>query len=215
MAFEIACKDGFSNLPIIWTGSYKDTYFNYEKIQIPYMVYNPKGDSSVVKFYNNGNEIAEKTVTYSADNTENFEIFEIIDAIETVDEKNPIINYYTITSGEAPPKEIEFQVVVDKTRPMKLAADANLLVKFSSAGRSNNESSLTKSTWSYQKNENNPKFVGQFEDFNWYNNGWISDKNGDTCLRISNGAKFRIPIGMMFGSKKKPGVTFNSNEQGN
>lgn len=215
LTFEIACKDGYSTLPIIWTGNYKDVYFNYEKIQVPYMVYNPKADSTVVKFYNNGTKIAEKTVTYSTENTKNFEIFEIVDAIETVDEENPIMNYYTITAGEAPPKEISFQVVIDKSRPMKLAADENLLLKFSSAGRSNNESNITKTTWSYQKSENDPKFVGQFEDFNWYNNGWITDQNGDTCLRISNGAKFHIPVGMMFGSKKKPGVTFNSNEQGN
>ena len=211
LKFEIACKDGYSSNPIIWTGNYKDTYFNYEKIQIPYMVYNPKADSSTVRFYKDGvDELANspKTVTYSAENTKKFETFEIVDATENAK------NYYTITSGEAPPKEISFTVTQDETRAMKLAAEDNLILKFNSAGRSNNESDVTRGTWSYQKDASTAKYVGTFENFNWYNNGWITDADGNSCLRISNGAKFSIPIGAPYGSKTKTGITFNSNLQG-
>ena len=84
-------------------------------------------------------------------------------------------------------------------------------MKFNSAGRSNNESDVTRGTWSYQKDASTAKYVGVFENFNWYNNGWITDTDGNSCLRISNGAKFSVPIGAPYGSKTKTGVTFNSN----
>ena len=48
-------------------------------------------------------------------------------------------------------------------------------------------------------------YVGEFEGFNWYNNGWILDNDNNTCLRISNGAKFKIPLG---------NTRFNSSTQG-
>jgi hypothetical protein len=34
-----------------------------------------------------------------------------------------------------------------------------------------------------------------FDKFNWFNNGWAMDNKNNTFLRISNGAKFIIPIG--------------------
>jgi len=102
-------------------------------------------------------------------------------------------NTYQIICGDTV-KEINFDVL--QTGKMLLGQQDNLLVNFSSAGRSNNESSVNRPVWSF----NNPKqplgnVVGEFEGFNWYNNGWIIDNTGNTCLRISNGAKFSIPVG--------------------
>jgi len=93
---------------------------------------------------------------------------------------------------------------VYQTGTMVLAAQDNLLVKFDAAGRSNNESSLTRDKWSYT-GKNNKNYVGVFDGFNWYNNGWIKDNDGNSCLRISNGSSFKIPLGA---------TVFNSTIQG-
>jgi hypothetical protein len=89
---------------------------------------------------------------------------------------------------------------------MNLIAQESLLVSFDATGRSNRETDVTRATWSYKnpKISSSKTYVGEFENFNWYNNGWIADENGLTCLRISNGAKFKIPLGA---------ITFNSNGQ--
>ena len=76
---------------------------------------------------------------------------------------------------------------------MELQSPENLLLNLSAAGRSNDETSSTKTQWSfidktgsinnsleYQKNTS-------FSNFNWYNNGWDGE-----CLRISNGASIDI-----------------------
>lgn len=209
LEFEIACYQPGNKTPIIWTGSYKKSYFNYEKISVPFLVYNPTSDNSVVHFWKEGHELSNspKIVTYSTETTKRFEMFDIVDADENVE------NYYTITSGEAPAKEISFTVIQDPNRKMELASPDNLLVSFDAAGRSNNESEVTKNVWKYQ-NKVFPEYVGEFENFNWYNNGWILDEDLNSCLRISNGAKFKIPIGNPLKEGEAPGITFNSVDQG-
>lgn len=58
------------------------------------------------------------------------------------------------------------------------------LLDLSALGRSNSESDPAK--W-----ESNG-YTTTFENFNWKSNGWITDENGDTCLRLSGGAKATI-----------------------
>lgn len=55
------------------------------------------------------------------------------------------------------------------------------ILDLSAIGRSNAESNPAK--W-----ESNG-ITTTFEGFNWKSNGWIADDNGDTCLRVSGGAK--------------------------
>jgi hypothetical protein len=98
-------------------------------------------------------------------------------------------------------KPIYFTCQTDPDRKMTIIEDG-LMLKFDAAGRSNNESSVNREIWTYDYKsvtnpDNNKNYVGIFKDFNWYNNGWILDENNDTCLRISNGASFEIPIGTM------------------
>jgi hypothetical protein len=105
---------------------------------------------------------------------------------------------YAIMCGTTS-KTINFECKVDPNRDMTVVSDG-LLLKFDAAGRSNNESSTNREIWTYKYEsatnpENNKIYTGTFKDFNWYNNGWILDENKDTCLRISNGASFEIPIG--------------------
>jgi hypothetical protein len=42
-------------------------------------------------------------------------------------------------------------------------------------------------------NKRGEKIKAQFNNFNWYNNGWQQDDEKKTFLRISNGAELKIP----------------------
>jgi hypothetical protein len=63
-------------------------------------------------------------------------------------------------------------------------------LNFDPKGRSNNESKLKRDKWSYEGID------AKFINFNWYNNGWMMDDSNRTYLRISNGAKFELPLGV-------------------
>lgn len=203
LTYEIASRDPRDNTPIIWLGNYKSLYQNYEQIIIPYMAFNPTtGDTCQVKFYKNDNELAisPASVTFSSETNE-FELLEITDATIPSTTGETAYNSYYITCGTVS-RPINFEVY--QSGKMVIAAPDNLLVKFDAAGRSNNESSLTRNAWEY-KGANNKEYKGSFSGFNWYNNGWIKDSDNNTCLRISNGAKFTIPLG---------NTTFNGSNQG-
>jgi hypothetical protein len=73
---------------------------------------------------------------------------------------------------------------------MSITQQSWLQLSFDAKGRSNSESTTNRKNLVF---DNGVK--ASFEDFNWYNNGWIIDDNNNTCLRISNGARFSIPIG--------------------
>ena len=108
-----------------------------------------------------------------------------------------MINYYTISCGQEDNearREISFRVVEDPTRAGMKLATSGLRFLFDASGRSNSESATNRIKYSYTDKDNNT-ISAKFENFNWYNNGWVTDaETGNTCLRISNGATFRIPL---------------------
>ena len=189
LQFEIAV-DGNETEPIIWLGDYKSEYFNYDDIEIPYYVWVPFKSSYTVTLYKDNifnNEHPFSDVSGAVSDS-----FEIVDADE-----GGIQNFYTITCDTAS-RDILFKLVEDPDRDMHLQEQLNLDLFFNARGRSNNESETNRKQWSYQNAaiSNSKNYVGTFNDFNWYNNGWIKTEDG-TALRISNGASFSIPIGPM------------------
>lgn len=180
LEFEFAYV-GDSTDPIIWLGDFKEQYYSYDKIQIPYMVYDPSSPTAEVLFYKGSEILESKTTQIKWDDVKGFNIFEITDA--TVDAQN----VYTILCGTSM-RNVTFEVVVDPKRDMTIKQDG-LILNFDAAGRSNKESSVNRTSWSFGE------YKGDFIDFNWYNNGWVLDKNNNSCLRISNGAKFNINLG--------------------
>ena len=187
---EIAvCQDGDAR-PIIWCGDYQEVYRTYDDIQIPFKVYQPGNTGEItVIFYKNGQKMegGERSILFG--NT--FEIFEIANATPNA------TNYYSIGCGSQElevRKDITFSVEEDKDHDMTPAQKGSLILSFDAKGRSNSESSVSRATWSNEVKGKNVS--GIFEGFNWNNNGWVMD-GGNTCLRISNGASFRIPYGQM------------------
>lgn len=64
---------------------------------------------------------------------------------------------------------------------------ADMVLKLTATGRSNNETAEERASWSY----NDVKTI--FSGFDWKTNGWISDADGD-ALKLTNGAKAVIGL---------------------
>jgi hypothetical protein len=182
---EIAVVDRVNTKPIIWLGNYKQEYKTYDDIQIPFKVYNGGSTAATVYFLKNNQQFSSRNITIGSQ----FEIFEIADAMENA------TNYYAIACGEQDnrvARDIVFTVVEDKEHVMVNPQLSSLKLGFDARGRSNDESEVQRKNWVDPYCEK----AGVFEGFNWYNNGWVMD-NYQTCLRISNGASFKIPFGEM------------------
>jgi len=178
--------------PVIWLGDYKAEYYNYDTIQIPFLVWDPANTNSTkVHLYKNNIEL--ESSPREVKDFSKFDYWEIADA-----EMNAL-NSYQISCGETDEKfvkrEIEFKVVKDPNRDMTVE-QAGLLLDFSATGRSNSESAAKRQLWSYTLNGEKKNAI--FENFNWYNNGWMMDSSiNQSCLRISNGARLTIPFQQM------------------
>lgn len=203
LEYELAVV-GNSDKPIVWLGNYQKIYYNYDSIQIPFLVYDPENTTeAIVHLYKNAIELNSSPRTikdFSA-----FNIFEIADA------DLGLINYYQISCGEGDRKverEISFSVEQDPNRKMEVVKSDYLKLNFEAKGRSNSESVTNRQKW---ENEDG-SIKATFENFNWYNNGWLMDDDNNAYLRISNGASFKLPIGPMIFASNKSSEQSNSIE---
>lgn len=196
LVFEVAVYDGLdpNAPPIIWLGDYKEEYYNYDTIQIPFRVFDPQAENPVVHFKRNNIELSYSPQTIT--DAKNYAIFEIA---------NPeldVINHYTITCGDGERetiRKIEIRVVKDPTRAdfgIQRQGMLTYMLNTVGSGRSNAETLSKRTTLVNASPAGDAEpCPATFEKFNWYNNGWATDENNRTCLRISNGAKLSIPIG--------------------
>lgn len=190
LSYEIAVK-GNENTPIIWTNGYKDLYYDYEIIKIPFQVYDPLNSNAKVvlykgnTYYNNTEEDSTLSITRD-EASPSFSIWEITNA-EIGNSNN-----YALSCGEEE-RNVRYEInfSVEETDKLKLALQDNLVLNFDATGRSNQESLTNRREW-INPIEKYSKYTGKFSGFNWYNNGWIQDEDNQTCLRISNGASFEI-----------------------
>lgn len=198
---EIAVVEVGNPKAIIWLGDYQNQYYEYDSIKIPFRVYDPTNNlGAEITLFKDSNKIGSRTITDSSQ----FSIWEIVDG--SLGE----INYYTITCGiedNEARKEIQFSVVEDPNRAGMKLSTAGLRFLFDASGRSNSESRTNREKYSYT-DKNNNTIEAKFSNFNWYNNGWVIDSDtGNTCLRVSNGAVFSIPL------KQTRFATSNSSNQ--
>lgn len=205
LEYEIPVKESGNDKPIVWLGQYQSTYYNYDSIQIPFTVYDPKNTTkATVHLYKNGIEANNSPITI--EDFDNFTYWEIADA------DFGQLNYYSISCGEEDERkvirEITFTVIQDPNRKMEIVKQDSLQLHFNPLGRSNNESIASREKWEFTRNDETKSAI--FENFNWYNNGWRMDTDiNQTCLRVSNGAVFTIPFGPL------KFATINDAEQSN
>lgn len=192
LIYEIAVKEPGNLMPIIWLGEFQDTYYNYDVIQIPFLVYDPgRPSETYVRFLKNDEPIDDEE--RKVNDFSQFNYWQIADAdLERQ-------NFYAIECGQteeytAIRNDIIFTVLPDPTRlDFHLSKESSLEINFDPFGRSNNESAAKRQLWSYGDEDN--KVYANFDNFNWYNNGWFADAQAKSAyLRISNGAKLTIPF---------------------
>ena len=176
-----------ANQPLIWFGDMESTYYEFDNPQVPIKVYDPNQEGQDVKIYLyiDGADALDGAY-YTAKNTDtSFTYWTLtnLKAGQTTTYQVRIGADETETWASVP----EFTVLEDP-RNMGIATSA-LTASIDSRGRSNSESAKKRSTLAV-KNSN-----AVFENFNWYNNGWVKDDDNITCLRISNGASIKLPIG--------------------
>lgn len=188
--YNICCIEDGNDAPVIWYNTtVPNEIVNHDPLTIEYMVYNPVSSVNIVThYYLNGVQLptSPQEVNYSP----------------TAWLKWRVLNYVvgdnmiTLSTGTTT-VSIPIEVKPDTKRNLDLVT-AGLHVNLSAAGRSNNENAQSRSTWTCTSTyDGTTKTSVKFNDFNWYNNGWITDDDGETCLRISNGASIEIPLSVM------------------
>lgn len=126
------------------------------------------------------------TKNYPVGNT----VFIIRCPYKAYNEEGYLIDYYVEKIHEVYIEELNIPVE---------AETANLQLYLNAAGRSNAEINPAKWTYTPTIETNNgieelDTIETEFSNFNWVTNGWVSDTNGDTCLRLNGAAKATIKL---------------------
>lgn len=184
ISYDMTWIDADSEMPVIWTDEFASPVVQYENFAIKYQVYDPQSVSissaAEVRLYKEGVEVSTVFPRYNADSgwltwdlTELYEVGE---------------NHFSIACGVAT-KAITFRVTTEGSRDLGLTQLEALEFNLSSNGRSNEESKAKRAVWS------TGAYDTEFENFNWYNNGWksdIGDNKLGSYLSVANGAKAKI-----------------------
>lgn len=179
----------------IWSDYRNTEEINYDIIRIKYWAFDPArtatGDA-VIKFFINDEEVNEETIPANTERVWNIETY-IPEKVNKF--KMQCVDYI-----------LEFEVYIKRNSAVDLEAyAAGCELYLTPKGRSNNEPASRRGVW---KNSitaaSNVLNIGEpiLEGFNWYNNGWFSEKDG-SVLRISNGAKVQIPMNALFSADNR------------
>lgn len=167
--YEIICVEQGNNTPIIACAFTRSEAEQYETVAIPYIVYSPASLTSQITLAENGTEVASLTVdrTYQTWSYRPMETGEVELTITCGDTVKTID--MTVRASELPVQpETEFQSLY-----------------LSSYGRSNNENDP--SVWKYGDVE------AELTGFNFVSDGWVTDEDGVTALRVAGDARVNIP----------------------
>lgn len=197
LKYEVAFVDPNNTAPLIWFSEYPETIVDHDKLTLKFMVYDPASPQETdVRRYINGDEITElEDIAYSATNwiTWNISNYKIGK------------NTFALQCGTTT-KEIVIYVEEDTVRDLDIVT-AGLLVNLETLDRSNKENKTSRENW--QCTYNNVTTKVEFNNFNWYNNGWLDDaETGNSILRVSNGASIKIPLSVMNTTDLSSSLTF-------
>ena len=193
LEYSIAFVDKDNEAPLVWFNNTPTEILEYDYLRLEYMIYDPNANGAVVvKRYLNNTEFAEESHSYSNSKW----IFWSISNLE-IGTNNIIISCGSSSAM------ISVNVIKDEKRDFKILT-GGLIVNLTSSGRSNAENEKSRETWEYGTTK------VSFNNFNWYNNGWIFDESiNDSVLRVSNGASISIPLSIMNQEKlDESSITF-------
>lgn len=168
--YDIIVVDSSLDTPVIASDFTATTAVQYETIVIPYRVYTPNSLTSTVKLYVNGDLF---TTLVNVDRTEHTWSYR-------PDEYGQLV--LKIMTGSV---YKEFTLTVSESEIDVHAETNNLALYLNAYGRSNNEPDP--SIWEYND------ISATLTDFNYVSDGWQTDSNGYTALRVSGNARVSIP----------------------
>ena len=185
--YEFICVQDGNNSTIITSDFNETTMPQYASIVIPFMVYNPADLTADVTIKINGITVSSQTVdrtkhsyTYRANTTGSITI-----SIESGNAVKQIL--LTITESEI---DVE-------------AETRDLALYLTSQGRSNQEADPD--TWTYGTGDD--EIACSFSGFSWTSDGWQTDNDGVTVLRVSGDARVTIPYKPFATDSRVPGKT--------
>lgn len=167
--YEFICIADGEDATIITSSFNTQSVSQYTTLHIDYMVYNPASLTAEVNISANGKQISSLTV----DRTSQVLAYRA----DTVGD----LTFTFVSNGVS--KEISLSVTASD---VNVEAETDQLVLYlSSYGRSNNEADP--SVW-----ESND-ISAVLTDFNYTSDGWVSDDDGITVLRVAGDARVDIP----------------------
>ncbi len=184
-----ATEEG-GNAPII-ISSYpaESTEENYNIINIPYLIYAKNTESFQLHLYINNEELPTSPITYTDKGYTTWQFWTISKYVP-----NYTNSFLMVAIANEKTAAREFSVKIEQSQLPLDAVSDGLLLHLSAQDRSNKESALSRQTWTYTSAISGQTVAAQFANFNWYNNGWQLDDNGDNVLRLNNGATVTIPF---------------------
>lgn len=168
--YEIICIEAGVTTPIVVSPFQKTTASQYESLVIPYTVYDPSGLSAQVTLAANGTTVTTLTVDRS-EQSWTYRCDETGSLSLTI-ACGSVTKTFTLTVSES---EVQVEAEAD-----------SLSLFLSSYGRSNNEDDPA--SWAFDDIE------AEFTDFNFESDGWKSDEDGITVLRVAGDARLTIPV---------------------
>ena len=209
--YEIAWRDPLDETPVIWIGEVPELVINYNEAIIPFMVYNPQTEAD--------NQKTDVYLYYSDDGGVNFtelptspmQVFYTggawhqwdVTNIYKADEGAGKLNIFRLSVGGTV-RDVDLYVTTDGSRDLGLVNENALLVNLNSVGRSNAETSLSRSNWA------SGTHAMEFNYFNWYNNGWLNNNDGrGSYLSVANGASARLNIGDLVLNNSSTNVDYS------
>lgn len=170
LVYDVLCIGAGETDPVIAV-NFTDTNINqYSTVVIPYMVYTP------------GSQMSDVEISVGND---------VVQSLENVDRTTHTFNYRFDEDGEqtvtfaSGSTTYTLTITVNELDVDISPTTENLALYLSSRSRSNNEANP--GTWTYGNVQ------CQFADFNFVSDGWQTDEDGVTALRVSGDATLTIP----------------------
>lgn len=158
---------------------------NYNVIEIPYVIYAKNQEKVETHLYLNNEELATSPLMVEwQDDLSTWNIWRVTNYTAELDKQPNVLQMIASNVSKV------FSVEITTNSKMNLDPEtAGLMLYLTAKERSNKETLTNRQTWTYGN------YAANLTGFNWYNNGWTLDDNGDEVLRLSNGAKVEIPFG--------------------
>lgn len=167
--FDVKCLEEGNTTPIIATNFRTDEVEQYTTINIAYSVYDPSNLTAAVKYYANDELVSEQTV----DRNEQNWTFRA-DVVGELKLKIKVGNV-----------QKEFTINVTESSVTAKVTTEDMVLSLQATGRSNNEQNPA--VWTYKD------IACTFSGFNWKSDGWQTDSEGSTALRVAGDARLSIP----------------------